>query len=143
MIAYISQMEILLDASAIMAVIVGEPERERVITLTKGALIVSPDMVSFEVANGLTKMMRRKIIDRENMLNAFRYFKKIPIKTAEVDVEKALEIAWEYKVYAYDAYYLEAAKRLQLPLLTFDGDMGRIGKELGINVLGGKSVASF
>ena len=126
-----------------MAVIVDEPEREKVIALTKNAVILSPDMVSFEVANGLTKMMRRKIIDRENMLNAFRYFKKIPIKTAAVDVEKALEIAWEYKVYAYDAYYLETAKRLGLPLLTFDGDMGRIGKEIGIDVLGGESGASF
>ena len=134
-------MEILLDASAIMAVIVYEPERESVIKLTKNSVIVSPDMVSFEVANGLTKMMRRKIIDRENMINAFRYFRKIPIKRAEVDIEKALEIAWEFKVYAYDAYYLEIAKRLTLPLLTFDGDMGRIGKEIGISILGEKSDA--
>jgi len=52
-------MEILLDASAIMAVIVDEPEREIVISLTKNAVIVSPNMVSFEVANGLTKMMSR------------------------------------------------------------------------------------
>ena len=131
-------MEILLDASAIMAVIVDEPERDIVIALTKIAEIVTPNVVSFEVANGLTKMMKRKIIDRENMINAFRYFKKIPIKPVEVDVEKSLEIAWEYKIYAYDAYYLETAKRLKLPLLTFDSAMSRIGNEMGINILGGK-----
>ena len=136
-------MEILLDASAIMAVIVYEPERENVIQFTKNAVIISPNLVSFEIANGLTRMMRKKIIDRENMINAFRYFKKIPIKPVEVDAEKALEIAWEYKIYAYDAYYLETAKRLMLPLLTFDSNMSRIGKEIGINILGGKSVASF
>ena len=28
------------------------------------------------------------------------------------------------------------AKRLHLPLLTFDGTMKRIGKELGITILG-------
>jgi PIN domain nuclease of toxin-antitoxin system len=33
-------MEMLLDASAIMAVIVKEPEREKVIELTKGAKII-------------------------------------------------------------------------------------------------------
>ncbi|MDR0476265.1 MAG: type II toxin-antitoxin system VapC family toxin [Treponema sp.] len=54
----------------------------------------------------------------------------------EVDFRNALEIAWNYKIYSYDAYYLEAAKRLRLPLLTFDGNMAKIGKELGIDILG-------
>lgn len=121
-----------------MAVIMDEPEREKVIKITKGAEIFSPYVVSFEVANALTKMMKRKIIDRENMINAFRYFKKIAIMPTEVDIEKALEIAWEYKIYAYDAYYLETAKRLGLPLLAFDGEMNRIGKAMGIDILGGK-----
>ena len=52
----------------------------------------------------------------------------------------SFEIAWEYKIYAYDAFYLESAKRLGLPLLTFDGNMAKIGKELGIKILGGKNV---
>jgi predicted nucleic acid-binding protein len=130
-------MEMILDAGAIMAVIIKEPERESVIQLTKGAIIVSPNMVSYEIANGLTKMIKKKVIEKERMINAYKYFKKIPIKTIEIDIEKALEIAWEYKIYAYDACYLESAIRLRLPLLTFDGNMARIGKELGITVLGG------
>jgi PIN domain nuclease of toxin-antitoxin system len=36
-------MKMVLDASAIMAVIVKEPEREKVIQLTKGVTIVSPN----------------------------------------------------------------------------------------------------
>jgi hypothetical protein len=32
---------------------------------------------------------------------------------------------------------LEAAARLNLPLLTFDGNMAKIGKELGVSVIGG------
>ena len=114
-------MEILLDASAIMAVIVKEPERDLVIQMTQDVVMVSPNMVSYEIANALTKMMKKKVIERERMISAFGYFKKIPIKTIEIDIEKALEISWEYKIYAYDACYLEAAKRLVLPLLTFDG----------------------
>ena len=43
-----------------------------------------------------------------------------------------------YKIYAYDAFYLETAKRLNLPLLTFDNGMKRIGIDMGITVLGGK-----
>jgi predicted nucleic acid-binding protein len=132
-------MEIIMDACAIMAVIVKEPERDLIIQLTQNAIMISPDMVSYEIANALTKMMKKKIIDRERLINAFIYFKKIPIKTVEIDIEKALELAWNYKIYAYDACYLELAKRLNLPLLTFDGNMIEIGKELGINILGGKN----
>jgi predicted nucleic acid-binding protein len=57
-------MEIIVDASAIMAVIVKEPERDLVIQLTKNAAIISPNMVSYEIANGLTKMMKKKIIEK-------------------------------------------------------------------------------
>ncbi|WP_461246437.1 type II toxin-antitoxin system VapC family toxin [Treponema sp. R6D11] len=134
-------MEIIMDACAIMAVIVKEPERDMIIQLTQNAVMVSPDMLSYEIANALTKMMKKKIIEKERMINAFNFFKKIPIKTIEIDFEKALEIAWTYKIYAYDACYLESAKRLNLPLLTFDGNMIKIGKELGINILGGKNVS--
>jgi len=122
-----------------MAVIVKEPERDAVIELTKGAVVVSPGIVSYEIANALTKMMKKKVIERERMISAFGYFKKIPIKIIEADIGKALEIAWEFRIYAYDACYLEVAKRLGLPLLTFDGSMARIGKELGISVTGGKN----
>jgi hypothetical protein len=38
--------------------------REQIINLTKNTTIVSPSMVPFEIANGLTKMMRKKIIVR-------------------------------------------------------------------------------
>jgi predicted nucleic acid-binding protein len=55
-------MEILLDASAIMAVIADEPESESeiVINYTKGAILISPNIVSFEIANGLTKIDEEK-----------------------------------------------------------------------------------
>ncbi|MDR2663348.1 MAG: type II toxin-antitoxin system VapC family toxin [Treponema sp.] len=38
----------------------------------------------------------------------------------------------DHKLYAYDAYYLEAAKRLNLPLLTFDGEIKKVGRKMGI-----------
>jgi predicted nucleic acid-binding protein len=73
-------MEILLDASAIMAVIADEPESEIVINCTKNAIILSPNIVSFEIANGLTKMVKKKIIDtKERMIALIKNFQKIPM----------------------------------------------------------------
>jgi predicted nucleic acid-binding protein len=130
-------VEIVLDASAIMAVIADEPESEVVINCTRNTILVSPRVVSSEIANGLTKMMKKGIIsNKEKMIELINIFQKIPIKVTEINLEKSLEIAWNHKIYAYDAFYLETAKRLGLPLLTFDNEMRRIGKELGITILG-------
>jgi predicted nucleic acid-binding protein len=133
-------MEILLDASAIIAVIADEPESQIVINCTQDATIVSPNIIYCEIANALTRMMKKNvIISEEQMINLVKNFKRIPIKIVNIDIEKALEIAWHYKIYAYDAFYLEAAKRLQLPIVTFDRGMKKIGKELGLDVLGGQN----
>jgi len=65
----------------------------KVILLTKGAKIVSPNMVSFEIVNALTKMMKERFVGREQMLNMFEYYDKILIRKIEVDFGKALQIA--------------------------------------------------
>jgi predicted nucleic acid-binding protein len=116
---YAENMEILVDACAIMAFIADEPEGPTVLRLTRGATIVSPHVLPFEIANALTKMMKKKIIDnKDKMLQIYQQFKR---------------------VYAYDAFYLEPAKRLNLPLLTFDGNMNRVGALMGLTMLGGKN----
>ena len=132
-------MEVLLDASAIITVIADEPKSQIVIERTRNATIVSPTIISCEIANALTRMVRKKVIISEaQLVNLVKNYKLIPMKLVNINLEKALKIAWQYKIYAYDAFYLEVAKRLQLPLLTFDSGMIKIGKELGLNVLGGQ-----
>jgi predicted nucleic acid-binding protein len=85
-------------------------------------------------------MMKKQVIEKERMIAAFNYFKKIPMKRIGIDFEKALEIALDYKIYSYDSCYLEAALRLNIPLLTFDNKMIEVAKMLGIDILGGKNV---
>jgi predicted nucleic acid-binding protein len=73
------------------------------------------------------------------MIAAYSVFKKIPLKTVEVDIEEALKIAYKYNIYAYDAYYLETAKRLKLPLLTFDGPMKKVADDMRLEIVEGKN----
>jgi predicted nucleic acid-binding protein len=40
-----------------------------------------------------------------------------------------------FVMYAYDAYFLECASGLRLPLLTLDRGMKSVARELGIEVL--------
>jgi len=72
-------MEIVLDASAIIAVIADEPEAQTVINCTKNSTIVSPNIILCEIANALTRMMRKNIIKtKEQMLELIKNFKKYP-----------------------------------------------------------------
>jgi predicted nucleic acid-binding protein len=128
-------MDILLDASAIMAVILNEPNREKVTNLTKNAVLLSPEVISFEVGNALVSLFKRHKLTKEEVLLAYEKFTLIPLRIIKIDISKALEIACKYNIYAYDAYYLEAAYRLKLPLITFDEPMKNVGVNLNINFL--------
>ena len=86
-------MEIVLDTSAIIAAIVDEPEGDKVINLTENAVLVCPNVISFEVMNSLTRMIRKKGTDKEKAISLVKSFQKIPIKLFENNLESVLEIA--------------------------------------------------
>jgi predicted nucleic acid-binding protein len=128
-------MKVLLDASAIMAVILNEPNRSTVITLTKNATLLSPEVISFEIGNALVNLFKKRKITEKELLTTYRNYTSIPIENVKIDIEKALKIACKYQIYAYDAYYLETATRLKLPLITFDGLMKKVGLDLNIKIM--------
>ena len=128
-------MNVLLDASAIMAIILNEPNKNIVISLTKGVTLLSPAMLSYEIGNALISLYKRHKLKENEIREAYNNFKQIRITPLDVNMEKALEISCKYKVYAYDAYYLETAKRLKLPLITFDKPMQNVASNMNILVL--------
>jgi predicted nucleic acid-binding protein len=128
-------MDILLDASAIMAIVLNEPNKDVIIKLTKGAILLSPEMISYEIGNALISLYKRHKLRENEVIEAYNSFKKIPIRLLDVNMEMALEISCKYKIYAYDAYYLETAKRLKLPLITFDKSMQNIALDMNIIIL--------
>jgi len=131
---YIVLMNVLLDASAIMAIILDEPNRDEVVKLTKGAMILAPEVISFEIGNALVNLHRKNKIDAEELLGAYENFALIPLRIVKIDVAEALKISCRYNIYAYDAYYLEIARRLNLPLITFDVSMKKVGRDMKINI---------
>jgi predicted nucleic acid-binding protein len=72
-------MDILLDASAIMAVMLNEPNKEIVIKLTKGSSLLSPVMISYEIGNALISLYKRHKLTENEVIDAYNDFKKIPI----------------------------------------------------------------
>jgi predicted nucleic acid-binding protein len=131
-------MDTLLDASAIMAIILNEPNRYIVINAAKNAVLLSSEVIFFEIGNALISLYKRHKLSADEVLAAYKAFISIPLRIMKVDVEQALRIACRYNIYAYDAYYLEVAYRLKLPLITFDTSMKNVGLYLNINIIGGE-----
>jgi len=80
-------------------------------------------------------MLKKKRLNKEQIIRSFDIFDMIPLQLAHVNIVKALDIACMFNIYAYDAYYLELAERLKVPLLTLDNEMKDIAKKLKIKII--------
>ena len=129
-------MNILIDASALMAILINEPEKKGIITATKNCELLAPSIVPHEIGNALTRLKKRNMLSQEQIMTAYYDFLKIPLRLLDIDIENALNIACKYAIYAYDAYYLEIASKYNLPLLTLDVPMRAIAVDLNIKLWG-------
>lgn len=80
-------------------------------------------------------MFKRNRIEINNARKALEYYKEIPINFVDADLIRAIEIAHKLKLYAYDAYFLESALRLKIPLLSLDNDLINAAKKLEIEII--------
>lgn len=128
-------MKIIADTNIFIAVALNEPEKSKIIRLTKGHELIAPEVLPFEIGNALTALMRKKVLKNNQIVLVWETVQQIPVILRQSDMKAALSIAIKYNKYAYDAYFLECAKSLNCPLLTFDRGMQRIAREMGIIVL--------
>jgi predicted nucleic acid-binding protein len=128
-------MDILVDASVIIAVIANEPEKEAIIVLTADTHIVAPRSVHWEIGNVFSAMLKRGRVTLEQVLQAIRVYKTIPIRFVEIELEAGLEIAAQLNIYAYDAYLIQAARQYKLPLMTLDKNLSSYAEQKSVRVV--------
>jgi len=128
-------MDIVVDTSVIVAVIVNEPQREVLIERTRGANLLAPPSVHWEIGNAFSAMLRRRRVTLAEALKAIEVYREIPIRYVEVELEEALKVAGEAGIYAYDAYLIRCAQKYGAPLLTLDKELGRVAGRMGVEVI--------
>lgn len=128
-------MEIIADASSFLAVILNESEREWVINKTIGCKLMSPEVLPYEIGNALIAISKKRRLNDRETLKAFDIFQKIPVRLLPVNIHKALRIAVQFNIYAYDAYYLQCCTENRLPLISLDDKMCTVAKNLKIKVV--------
>ena len=128
-------MKIIVDTNIFIAVTLNEPERQQILNITTGCSAVAPNLLPYEIGNAVSAMFKRKQLNSEQASQCFEYASKIPVQLVEVNIPKALSIALKNNIYAYDAYFLQAATQYGYPLLSLDNKMCKVAKELNIEVL--------
>ena len=113
-------MDIVIDTSALIAVIVGEPERNDLIEITKGNTLIGPGAIPWEIGNAFSAMFKRSRLTIEEAQKGLSIFHTIPLRYIEPDFVKVLELSKQTNMYAYDVYFLDCAIRHRAPLLTLN-----------------------
>ncbi len=80
-------------------------------------------------------MVKRKQLSHKEALAAFGAVSLIPVRLVSIDIKQALKLAFDYNIYAYDAYFLQCAKQLSSPLITLDKRMKQVARDLNIELL--------
>ncbi|HMX20467.1 MAG TPA: type II toxin-antitoxin system VapC family toxin [Anaerolineales bacterium] len=128
-------MKIAVDTSAIIAVIADEPEKAKLVELTKGSTIIVPPSVTWEVGNAFSAMMKKTRVNLEQAIEAIKIYQEISMETVEINLQAAIQLAGKHNIYAYDAYILQCALEHSVPLITLDKDLAETAKKEGVQVI--------
>lgn len=113
-------MDIVIDTSALVAVVIAKHEPNRIIEITMGSTLIRPGSIPWEVGTAFSAMFKRKSLSLEEAKKGLAIFKRIPIRYINPDFSMALKLSMQTDIYAYDAYFLDCAIRYKTPLLTLD-----------------------
>jgi predicted nucleic acid-binding protein len=117
--------DLVVDASAVIDLLVGGPRTAAVEQHAAGASLVAPDLLGVEVLSALARLARggaltRRSADAASAAWARTSVERLPLAPVE-------ERVWELRdrLRISDAYYVAYAQLLQAPLLTCDGRLAR------------------
>ena len=129
---------IIIDASAVLALLLNEPTAMKVLDATAGARLISPASLPYEIANALSARVRannHNNMAKEHAITAYSLYQSMPIQLIPIDNSfhtQVFDMATTQRMYSYDAYEMNyqsvLAQMYQAPLLTLDGT----GKKQGL-----------
>jgi len=131
------------DASVAMAWVVESQSTQvtdsLLVETETGASVHVPVLWTFEVANALLILKRRRRIDQQGYDQARLDLRRLRLLFDEEGPQVALsstcDCAEKYALSAYDAAYLELALRRGLPLASRDTALNKAARRAGIKTL--------
>jgi len=131
------------DASVAVGWVVRSQASDGVLGLLESVVAGQPALVpalwTFEVANSLIILLRRRVIQEDQYERARHDLADLGMIVDEEGTRLALEeisrVARTYSLSVYDASYLELALRRRLPLASRDAALNKAAKAAGVRTL--------
>jgi len=106
----------------------------------KGARAVVPALWHLEMSNGLVVAERRSILTPADVDQAVIDIEQLVAQAVDIDSDvvpprQALTTARTFQLSAYDAVYLDLARRKRLPLATLDDKLRAAAARGGVELL--------
>jgi len=128
-------MQIVVDTSAVLAVLLGQPERETILSLTAGCDLIAPASMTAEIGNALSALFKKRHITLEQAEQVLANYDGQHLRFCPLDLPRSVRIAHDLGIYAYDAYMVELAERMRCHLLTLDQRLVSHSRNYGLRVL--------
>jgi len=128
-------MDLIVDTNIFLAIALNEPEKADIINVSSGYDAASPEILMYEIGNALSAMGKRHRLTENESLAVLDITNKIPVKLIKCDIQKSLQLAVKFNIYAYDAFFLQCAISTNSPLITLDKKMKMVAEELNIQIL--------
>ena len=120
-----------INASALAALLFGEPEADQVAGRLAAFRLVAPALLGFELANVCLIKCRRHPDQNDVLRAALSLRSRLQVEEIAVDHDESLALAATTGLTAYDASYLWLARCLDAELVTLDRQLGRAAAKLG------------
>ena len=118
------------DASALGALVFGEPKAQRISNALSDEPMVAPALIWFELASICLKKITTYPSQKTLILEVFDLARKLNIEIIEVDHSAVIELAEDTGLTTYDASYAWLALELKGELITLDVKMHRAMKSI-------------
>jgi predicted nucleic acid-binding protein len=116
---------LVVDASALGALVFGEPQAEEMSRALTDATLVAPALLWFEMAAIALKKIRYHKELTIQVQAAFGLALRLPISIRDVDYGETVNLALKSDLTTYDASYLWLADHLDAGLITLDAKLGK------------------
>jgi predicted nucleic acid-binding protein len=118
-------MAVIVDASAVAAMMFGEPEGPTLAAHLEDETLLAPTLLDYELVAVALKKVRRQPETTPFVLAALDAAIRLPITRVAVPGAEVFELARRSGLSAYDASYLWLAESRDLELVTLDRGLAR------------------
>ncbi|MBO6585073.1 MAG: type II toxin-antitoxin system VapC family toxin [Gracilimonas sp.] len=128
-------MDIVIDTSAVLAVLLNEASRNSILSNSKGMDLIAPISIDAEIGNAISSMFKRNRLVFDEALKVLSQYHLIPIRKTSLDLKESISLSKELNIYAYDAYMLYCCIKYNSPLLSLDTTLLNHAKNKGIKTI--------